>query len=131
MKLSDKVAGLPGLGMTRPSALQALGIHTVADLLHHLPRRHEDRSRFQAVDSLEEGEAAIVKVTVEAIRPVRLRGRKSYVQASVLDDSGYLEVRWWNMPWLAKSLPAGTNLVLFGRLRNGRLTQPEYEMVRG
>ncbi|MHC4136891.1 MAG: ATP-dependent DNA helicase RecG, partial [Planctomycetota bacterium] len=73
MKLSDTVAGLPGLGMTRPSALQALGIRTVADLVYHLPRRHEDRSRFRPVDSLEEGETAIVKVTVEAIRQVRPR----------------------------------------------------------
>jgi ATP-dependent DNA helicase RecG len=131
VKLSDKVAGLPGLGMTRPSALEALGIRTVADLLHHLPRRHEDRSRFRPVDSLEEGETAIVNVTVEAIRQVRLRGRKSYVQASVCDDSGYLEVRWWNMPWLTKSLVSGTELVLYGKVRQGRLTQPEYEVVRG
>jgi ATP-dependent DNA helicase RecG len=131
VKLSDDVSGLPGFGMTRPSALQALGIRTVADLLYHLPRRHEDRSRFRPVDALEEGETAIVKVTVEAVRQVRLRGRKSYVQASVRDDSGYLDVRWWNMPWLAKSLTADTDLVLYGKVRRGRLTQPEYEVVRG
>ena len=35
------------------------------------------------------------------------------------------------MPWLAKSLTAGTELVLYGKVRQGRLTQPEYEVVRG
>jgi ATP-dependent DNA helicase RecG len=131
VKLDDEVRRLPGLGMARPGALQALGIRTVADLLHHLPRRHEDRRRFRSVASLEEGETAILKVRVEATRQVRVRGRKSYVQASVCDESGPLEARWWNMPWLTRSLTAGTDVVLFGKVRHGRLTQPEFEIVRG
>jgi ATP-dependent DNA helicase RecG len=83
------------------------------------------------VASLVEGEAAILRGRVDAIRAVRTRGRMSYVQASFADDSGYVEVRWWNMPWLAKSLPRGTELVLFGKMRGGRITQPEYEVLRG
>ena len=74
--------------------------------MHHLPRRHEDRRAFRAVDALQEGETAIVRGQIEGVRQVRVAGRKSYVQASVGDGTGYVEVRWWNMPWLAKSLGA-------------------------
>ncbi len=131
VELQDDPRGLPGLGMAKPSALRALGIHTVKDLLFHLPRRHEDRTTFRPLASLEDGEVAVVRGRVEAVRAVHLRGRTSYVQATVVDDSGFLDVRWWNMPWLPKRIPAGADVILFGKLRNGRLTQPELEVLRG
>ncbi|HEX5138340.1 MAG TPA: ATP-dependent DNA helicase RecG [Planctomycetota bacterium] len=131
MELAEDPRGLPGLGMARPSALRALGIVTVRDLLFHLPRRHEDRTTFRPLASLSEGEAAVVRGTVEAVRAVHLRGRTSYVQATVVDGSGFLDVRWWNMPWLAKKIPAGADIILSGRIRKGRMTQPEHEVLRG
>jgi len=131
VELADDPRKLPGLGMARPSALEALGISTVLDLLFHLPRRHEDRRAFRPLGSLEEGETAVVRGRVEAVRTVRLRGRTSYVQATVVDPSGFVDVRWWNMPWLAKRLAAGAEVILFGKVRKGRLTQPELEVLRG
>src|SRR5512139_4037994 len=103
--------------MAKPSALEALGIRTVADLLRYLPRRHEDRRSFRPLGRLEEGETVVVRGRVEAVRVVRLRGGMAYVQATVVDDSGFADVRWWNMPWLAKRLPPGTEVILFGKVR--------------
>jgi ATP-dependent DNA helicase RecG len=131
VELSDEASGLKGLGMAAPAALEALGIRTVGDLLHHLPRRHEDRRTFRPLGALEEGETAVVRGHVEGVRVVHLRGRTSYVQATVVDGSGFVDVRWWNTPWVAKNLPAGTELVLFGKFRKGRLTQPEFEVLHG
>jgi len=131
VELTDDARRLPGLGMAKPAALRALGIETVKDLLFHLPRRHEDRTTFRPLRSLEEGETAVVRGRVEAVRTVHLRGRTSYVQATVVDESGFVDVRWWNMPWLAKRLGAGTDVILFGKVRKGRLTQPELEVLRG
>jgi len=122
MRLSDAVTG--------PGPVGNLGIRNVADLVHHLPRRHEDRRSFRPIASLQDGERAIVHGVVERIRPLRLRGRRSAVDARVSDDSGAIRVRWWNMPWLASSLPAGTEVVLYGRVKNGEITQPEWEVVR-
>jgi ATP-dependent DNA helicase RecG len=129
--LSEDARRLPGLGMAKPSALAALGIETVKDLLFHFPRRHEDRRTFRPLGSLEEGEMAVVRGTIEGVRVVRLRGRTSYVQATVVDDSGFVDVRWWNMPWLAKRLALGAEVILFGKVKGGRLTQPELEVLRG
>jgi len=130
VELADEARRLPGLGMTKPAALDALGIRTVKDLLHHLPRRHEDRRSFRPIAGLAEGETAIVRGRVEGVRVVRLRGGMAYVQATVVDESGFLDVRWWNVTWLAKNIPPGTELVLFGKIRKGRLTQPEFEILR-
>jgi len=130
VQLTDALDGLPGLGMTKPSALKNLGLETVHDLLWHLPRRHEDRRRFRPIARLRDGETSIVRGTIEGIRPVRVRYRTSYVQATLRDETGYLDVRWFNLPWVAKILPPGTDVVLFGQVKKGRLTQPEWEIVR-
>jgi len=125
------VRELAALRNTRPAALEALGIRTVADLVHHLPRRHEDRRSFRPIATLLEGDMAIVRGTIEKLRAPRLRGRRSLVNASVADDSGAVEVQWWNQPWLMKTLSEGDDVVLFGKVRQGKLTGPEYELVRG
>jgi ATP-dependent DNA helicase RecG len=117
--------------MTRPGALCALGVHTVEDLVWHLPRRHEDRRAFRPIAELLEGEVAVVRGRVESSRAIRTAGRRGYVRATVCDAGGSVEARWWNMPWLVKSLPAGTDVVLFGKVKSGRLQQPELEIVRG
>jgi len=129
--LDTDVRELAVLRNTRPAALDALGLHTLADLVNHLPRRHEDRRSFRPIATLVEGDIAIVRCSIERLRAPRLRGRRSLVNASVADESVAIEVQWWNQPWLMKTLSEGDDIVLFGKLRQGKLTGPEYELVRG
>ncbi len=129
MRPDDSVQLLPGL---TPGALRALeggSLRTVKDLLWHLPRRHEDRTSFRPIASLKEGKPAIVRGTVERVRSVRMRNRRTFVTVVVSDDSGRLEARWFNLPWLAKSLSAGMELVMYGRVKDGKISQPEFEIV--
>ena len=67
MDLTTDVRELPVLRNTRPAALEALGIRTIADLVHHLPRRHEDRRSFRPIATLQEGDMAIVRGTIEKL----------------------------------------------------------------
>jgi ATP-dependent DNA helicase RecG len=129
--LATDVRELPGLKTTRPQALEALGLRTVADLVQHLPRRHEDRRNFKPIATILDGEFAVVRGVIEKLRAPRIRGRRSLVTASVADETGAIEVQWWNQPWLMKSLREGDEVVLFGRLRGGKLVGPEYEVVHG
>jgi len=131
MDLTTDVRELPGLKTVRPKALESLGLRTVHDLVQHLPRRHEDRRRFKPIASILDNEFAVVRGTIEKLRAPRIRGRRSLVEAAVADDSGAVRVQWWNQPWLMKALREGDDVVLFGRLRGGKLTAPEWEVVRG
>ena len=117
--------------MVKPKALENLGIESVADLIHHLPRRHEDRRRLRSIGDLRDGEMAIVRGTIDKVRTARLRNRKTFVEATVSDETGALKVRWWNQPWLSKSLEEGTEIILFGRLKKAMISSPEYEILRG
>ncbi|HEY4825032.1 MAG TPA: ATP-dependent DNA helicase RecG, partial [Solirubrobacteraceae bacterium] len=107
-------------GVKAGQAASALGLHTIGDLLEHLPR---DRREARAVAQLAAGETATVVVQVRAIasRPVRRRGMRPLVEATVVDDSGSMKATFFNQPWLVGRYPAGTRLVLHGKFeaRNG------------
>jgi ATP-dependent DNA helicase RecG len=120
------VAAVPLRSLPRPSrlrepphtrkreALEALGIETVADLLEHLPR---DRREARTVATLVPGESATVVVEVRTIRsrPVRRRGMRPKVEATVADETGPMKAVFFNQPWLERRYPPGTRLVLHGK----------------
>ena len=95
-------------------AAETLGLATVGDLLEHLPR---DRREARTVAALEPGEVATVVVEVRSItsRPVRRRGMKPLVEATVADETGVMKVTFFNQPWLANRYPPGTRLVVHGK----------------
>jgi ATP-dependent DNA helicase RecG len=95
-------------------AAAGLGLTTVGDLLEHLPR---DRREARSVSQLVSGETATVVVEVRTIasRPVRRRGMRPLVEATVADGTGSMKATFFNQPWLASKYPAGTRLVLHGK----------------
>src|SRR3954451_6636016 len=93
---------------------EALGLHTVGDLLHHLPR---DTRESRTIAARVPGEPATVLVEVRSItsRPVRRRGMKPLVEATVADATGVMKATFFNQPWLARNYPPGTRLRLTGK----------------
>jgi ATP-dependent DNA helicase RecG len=105
------------LAIDNPKAAEgadALGLTSVARLLEHLPR---DRREARTVAELQRGESATVVVEVRSIasRPVRRRGMRPLVEATVADGSGPMKVTFFNQPWLVSRYPPGTRLVLHGK----------------
>ena len=101
-------------GAKAQAAARTLGLATVGDLLEHLPR---DRRDARAVAQLVAGETATVVVEVRSIasRPVRRRGMRPLVEATVADAGGAMQATFFNQPWLARRYPPGTRLVLHGK----------------
>ena len=100
-------------GRKAEEGAEHLGLTTVGALLEHLPR---DRREARTVAALVPGEQATVVVEVRSIssRPVRRRGMRPLVEALVFDETGPLQVTFFNQPWLVKKYPPGTRLVLHG-----------------
>jgi ATP-dependent DNA helicase RecG len=100
-------------------AAATLGLHTIGDLLEHLPR---DRREARTVATLIAGEGATIVAEVRSIasRPVRRRGMKPLVEAQVADETGMVKATFFNQPWLLSKYPKGTRLVLHGKFEPGR-----------
>jgi ATP-dependent DNA helicase RecG len=109
---------LPAAKGKLATGLRALDLHTVGDLLEHLPR---DRREARSVAQLGAGEQATVAVEVRAIagRAVHRRGMRGLVEATVFDDSGSMRATFFNQPWLVDRYPRGTRLILHGKADGG------------
>ena len=95
-------------------AAAALELETVGDLLEHVPRA---RREARTIGALAPGETATVVVEVRAIaqRPVRRRGMRPLVEATVADATGPMRATFFNQPWLEARYRPGTRLVLHGK----------------
>jgi ATP-dependent DNA helicase RecG len=101
------------------AAAEALEIETVGDLLEHLPR---DTGEARTIGQLQVDETATVLVEVRGIssRPVRRRGMKPLVEATVTDGTGVMKATFFNQPWLATQYKPGTRLMLAGKFQGRR-----------
>jgi ATP-dependent DNA helicase RecG len=95
-------------------AADTLGLCNVGDLLDHVPRA---RREARTVAALSPGDSATVLVEVRSIsqRPVRRRGMRPLVEATVADATGPMKATFFNQPWLAARYRPGTRLVLHGK----------------
>jgi len=102
------------LGPRAAGALDTLGLHTVGDLLEHLPRA---RGEARTIATLQRGETATLIVAVQTIasKPVRRHGMKPRVEATVFDHTGSTRISFFNQPWLVQRYPPGTRLLLTAR----------------
>jgi ATP-dependent DNA helicase RecG len=95
-------------------AAEALGLETVGRLLDHLPR---GTGEARTIAELVPDEVATVLVEVRGIvsRPVRRRGMKPLVEATVADATGVMKATFFNQPWLERAYRPGTRVRLTGK----------------
>lgn len=134
LTLSSTVNDLYSVGPRYSYLLNKLGIYTVKDLLFYFPFRYEDRSTIEKITDLDPIKSATVEATVEKIKNIRTRGGKTITQAVVFDDSGKIEVIWFNQPFLTKTIKESSKVLLNGKLKSNRnkpqLYSPTYEVLK-
>ena len=109
------VSEVKTLGGSRTPVLAKAGIVTVADLLHHVPRRYIDRSLNQSIAQAPRGTEVTVVGEVRSVTTRRIPKRKlMIVEAIVFDDSASLKAVWFNQPFRAKQLVEGAQVALSG-----------------
>lgn len=126
---------LEGVGAKKLAALREQGIDTVLDLLTTFPRRYIDRTAQKPIRDMMPGDEALVLAMVKRSEVRKSRQGRTFVEVDVFDGSGYLKATFFNQPWRAKQLPAGTEVAMFGKMDvfNGqrRMTNPVVDLVGG
>ena len=126
------------LGARTAKDLQKLRIHTVGDLLRHLPRRYLSGTELTDLATLTEGEHVAVMARVSSTR-VRAggRGRPSRLEVTLTDGHGYLAVTFFGRDHLVeywcRELAKGVRGIFVGKVGRFRdqpqLTHPEFVML--
>ena len=114
--------------------MKKLGIHLIEDLLTYLPRHLEDRSRFERIGRLKRGEEVCVRAQLLACDQIRISSQMTILKAALGDETGLLYVVWFNQPWLAKRLPRGEEIDLYGKVEQHygqlQMRSPVWEPAR-
>ena len=123
-----------GFGQKITAALAKKSILTVGDLLLVLPIRYEDRrlmltvAELKANPVLTPGQLPTILAKVESVTTFR-RGSKSVERAVVSDQTGKLNLSWFNSPFVLLTLKKGENYYFSGSYnpQYRSLTQPSIE----
>ncbi|MDB6063762.1 MAG: ATP-dependent helicase RecG [Verrucomicrobiaceae bacterium] len=126
------VTALRGVGPHLAQKLAALGIHTVQDLLFHLPLRYQDRTRITPIGALQPSVDAVIEGEVRAADIVF--GRRRSLLCRLQDGSGTISLRFFHFSGAQKAqLQAGSRLRCYGEARRGasglELYHPEYQLL--
>src|SRR5690606_25679415 len=120
-----------------------LGLHTVGDLLHHYPRRYEERGQLTHLADLPMDEHVTVVAQVADARLHSFassrapRGRGQRLEVTITDGHGRLQLVFFGngVHKPHKELLPGTRAMFAGKVsvfnRRLQLAHPAYELLRG
>ncbi|MGX9886316.1 ATP-dependent DNA helicase RecG [Streptomyces sp. NPDC002276] len=120
-----------------------LGLHTVGDLLHHYPRRYEERGQLTHLADLPMDEHVTVVAQVADARLHTFasskapRGKGQRLEVTITDGSGRLQLVFFGsgVHKPHKELLPGTRAMFAGKVsvfnRRLQLAHPAYELLKG
>lgn len=126
------VTALKGVGPKMAQKLSKLQLHSVMDLLFHLPHRYQDRTRVTPIAGLRPHEFATIVAHVVDSR-VHF-GKRRALLCRVSDGSGNLTLRFFQFSAAQqKALTPGSALHIYGEVRPGptgpEIIHPEYKAL--
>ncbi|WP_141357983.1 ATP-dependent DNA helicase RecG [Streptomyces sp. 6-11-2] len=120
-----------------------LGLHTVGDLLHHYPRRYEERGQLTHLADLPMDEhvtvvAQVADARLHTFASARApRGKGQRLEVTITDGSGRLQLVFFGhgVHKPHKELLPGTRAMFAGKVsvfnRRLQLAHPAYELLKG
>ena len=116
------------------SNLKSLGINTIYDLIYYFPRAYDDRTNIKKIGELKFNEYIVLKANVMSVVNLTVRNGKKIVKAMVSDGTGIMEILWFGMPYIKKSLKIGEEYLFIGQTKKSAIFQlinPEYKLFSG
>ncbi len=119
--LHTDIRFLKGVGEQRAKAFARLGIKDFGGLLHHYPRDYIDHRHTltiaQAHSHLDET-VSIIATIGSAVSFHRLRKNLSVSKVKVFDQSGQMQLTFFNNPYLKNILKQGEQYLFYGKLEH-------------
>ena len=123
---------IKGIGPGMVERLGRLGIHSIQDLLFHLPSRYQDRTRILPIGSLRPGLEVSFRGEVQ-LTEIKY-GRKRMLLSRLSDGTGSITLRFFHFSKQQQAgLEKGTWLQCFGEVRGNigqlEVIHPEYRYI--
>ncbi|MDF4799496.1 OB-fold nucleic acid binding domain-containing protein, partial [Vibrio parahaemolyticus] len=124
------LTSLSGVGAKVAEKLAKVGLHSVQDLLFHLPLRYEDRTRIYPIAKLHAGLWAAVQGKVMTVDTIF--GKRKMLTVKISDGNGTITLRFFNFTAAMKNNFSQGKLVhAYGEIKRGgmglEIVHPDYK----
>lgn len=118
--LEQGIQYIKGVGPKKFYLLKRLGIHTVEDMVWHVPRGYDDRRNIKKIINLKPGEKATFygKISGE-INVLKPRKNLLLIKFYIKDETGNIEAVFFNKAYLKRVLTPGRRVMVNGEVKKG------------
>jgi len=131
--LNTSIQYLPRTAVRTVQAFSRIGINTYADLLHYYPFRYDDFSTVSPIGRAQAGETVTLKGRIESIQTSYTRRRMTIQKAKLQDETGSIELIWYNQPYLTTLLKQHALVSVSGAIeaygKTVSMKPQEYEII--
>ena len=134
MQINDSISVLKGVGPKKVEIFHDIGIKTIEDLALYFPKSYEDRRIVTPISELKAGSDFLIQARLVNKRIGANRfNKKTPLVLNVSDDSGMLEVVFFNGYFLNKLFDIGKEYVFYGRVTENldrlQIVHPEFTIA--
>ena len=131
MNTDSNILEIKGIGEKTAALFRRVGIDTVGDLLRYYPSGYETFEEPDLISAANRKDFAAVRGMIAQAPETRYVKKYKITSAIIRDEQGsMLRLSWFNMPYLSKSLHAGSQYVFRGRLKgSGGLRHMEQPQI--
>lgn len=111
--------------------LASLGIKSLYDMFYYFPRAYDDRTNIMKINELRGDEYVVLKASLMKIVAPPTYSRVKMVKATATDGTGIIEIVWFQMPYLRKTLKLGEEYIFIGQVKRGyvfQMVNPEFKL---
>ena len=120
--LTNPMTVLRGIGPQKAKVLERLEIRTLGDLLRFYPRAYDDRRETRKISELIPGESACVAAMIASAPTLaHIRKGMDLVKVRAVDETGVLDLTFFNQSWLKNSLQVGQTYLFYGKAEGSLL----------
>lgn len=113
--------------------LEKLGITQMGDFLLHIPSRYDDFSLISKIAAVQPGEVVTIQGEILEIKNEFTKRYKKLQKAKVKDETGIIDILWFNQMFLTRALQVGNKISLSGRIEQQgnkiMMVSPMYEVL--
>jgi ATP-dependent DNA helicase RecG len=112
----DNLSQIPGIGPKTIEKLNKLNILSPQDLLYHYPHRYIDFSHTTKISDATENTAVTITGKLLSFQNIFTKYHKNLQKAVVADNSGQINLLWFNQPYLSKNFRVGETYSFAGTI---------------
>ncbi len=125
LSFATDIQFLKGVGEKRAKLYKKLSIETIGQLLYYFPRSYLDLTKVIDIADCQSGDMCVICATVtHKGREQHIRKGLSVFKVKVADDSGPMNITFFNAKYAVEALQVGETYLFYGKMVSGGMTAP-------